>query len=128
MIASHDVIASLASVRYCTENGACENPRPPGRMEGSRSDFDKPMSRDEPQVDLLERAARAIRASEAIVIGAGAGMGVDSGLPDFRGGQGFWKAYPPYAELGLDFVLLANPRLFSTDPKLAWGFYGHRLM
>src|SRR5262249_27085005 len=62
------------------------------------------------------------------LIGAGAGMGVDSGLPDFRGGQGFWKAYPPYAKLGLDFMSLANPRLFSSDPELAWGFYGHRLM
>ncbi len=55
-------------------------------------------------------------------------MGVDSGLPDFRGGSGFWKAYPPYAKLGLDFVSLANPRWFAEDPELAWGFYGHRLM
>ena len=55
-------------------------------------------------------------------------MGVDSGLPDFRGGSGFWKAYPPYAELRLDFVSLANPRWFASDPELAWGFYGHRLM
>ena len=28
-------------------------------------------------------------------ITAGAGMGVDSGLPDFRGPEGFWRAYPP---------------------------------
>jgi NAD-dependent SIR2 family protein deacetylase len=76
----------------------------------------------------LERAAQAIMYAEAILIGAGAGMGVDSGLPDFRGGQGFWQAYPPYAKLGLDFVTLANPRWFRRDPALAWGFYGHRLM
>ena len=54
-------------------------------------------------------------------------MGVDSGLPDFRGDQGFWKAYPPYQKLGLGFTSLANPRWFATDPALAWGFYGHRL-
>jgi NAD-dependent SIR2 family protein deacetylase len=55
-------------------------------------------------------------------------MGVDSGLPDFRGRHGFWNAYPPYAKLGLDFVSLANPRWFTSDPDLAWGFYGHRMM
>jgi NAD-dependent SIR2 family protein deacetylase len=54
-------------------------------------------------------------------------MGVDSGLPDFRGDDGFWTAYPPYRRLGLRFVELANPRWFRTDPTLAWGFYGHRL-
>ena len=54
-------------------------------------------------------------------------MGVDSGLPDFRGDRGFWKAYPPYARLGLSFVELASPRWFESDPELAWGFYGHRL-
>ncbi|MBI1948670.1 MAG: NAD-dependent protein deacetylase [Deltaproteobacteria bacterium] len=54
-------------------------------------------------------------------------MGVDSGLPDFRGPQGFWRAYPPYQKLGLAFEDLANPRWFHDDPELAWGFYGHRL-
>jgi NAD-dependent SIR2 family protein deacetylase len=75
----------------------------------------------------LERVADAIASADALLIGAGAGMGVDSGLPDFRGRQGFWNAYPPYAKLGLDFATIANPRWFTHDPALAWGFYGHRL-
>jgi len=54
-------------------------------------------------------------------------MGVDSGLPDFRGAEGFWNAYPAYRHLGLEFSELANPRWFRKDPALAWGFYGHRL-
>eukprot|EP01124_Arcella_intermedia_P016543 TRINITY_DN23162_c0_g1_i1.p1 TRINITY_DN23162_c0_g1~~TRINITY_DN23162_c0_g1_i1.p1 ORF type:complete len:293 (+),score=74.61 TRINITY_DN23162_c0_g1_i1:124-879(+) len=54
-------------------------------------------------------------------------MGVDSGLPDFRGSEGFWKAYPPLKSLGLNFYDMANPATFESDPALAWGFYGHRL-
>lgn len=54
-------------------------------------------------------------------------MGVDSGLPDFRGDEGFWRAYPAFEKLGLSFSDLANPRWFWRDPRLAWGFYGHRL-
>jgi NAD-dependent SIR2 family protein deacetylase len=96
-------------------------PREPRRIEVN-------MSGTESLDEALERAARAIRSVEAILIGAGAGMGVDSGLPDFRGGAGFWRAYPPYAKLGLDFVSVANPHWFRQDPELAWGFYGHRLM
>lgn len=75
----------------------------------------------------VARAARALAQAGALLISAGAGMGVDSGLPDFRGNAGFWKAYPPFAKLGLSFVDLANPRWFVEDPELAWGFYGHRL-
>jgi NAD-dependent SIR2 family protein deacetylase len=52
---------------------------------------------------------------------------VDSGLPDFRGKEGFWRAYPAYRGLGMSFAELANPRTFEVDPGLAWGFYGHRL-
>jgi NAD-dependent SIR2 family protein deacetylase len=77
--------------------------------------------------NALDRAAEAIATADALLIGAGAGMGVDSGLPDFRGKAGFWSAYPPYQQLGLDFVALANPRWFVEDPTLAWGFYGHRM-
>jgi NAD-dependent SIR2 family protein deacetylase len=68
-----------------------------------------------------------VAAADALLVTAGAGMGVDSGLPDFRGDEGFWRAYPPYRHLGLSFVDLANPRWFAADPHLAWGFYGHRL-
>lgn len=75
----------------------------------------------------LEDAARLLEQCRALVIAAGAGMGVDSGLPDFRGPGGFWGAYPPYRRLGLDFYAVADPRHFARDPAFAWGFYGHRL-
>lgn len=75
----------------------------------------------------LQSAARAIQAADALVIAAGAGIGVDSGLPDFRGNDGFWKAYPVVARLGLSFAEMANPVWFENNPELAWAFYGHRL-
>ena len=53
-------------------------------------------------------------------------MGVDSGLPDFRGPKGFWRAYPAYAQLKLRFEQMASPHHFATNPALGWGFYGHR--
>lgn len=75
----------------------------------------------------IEAAARAISDAKYLLFTAGAGMGVDSGLPDFRGNEGFWRAYPPLAKLGISFSQMANPSWFETDPELAWGFYGHRL-
>ncbi|WP_018639256.1 SIR2 family NAD-dependent protein deacylase [Parafrankia elaeagni] len=75
----------------------------------------------------LDQAADLLRDADALLVCAGAGMGVDSGLPDFRGATGFWRAYPPYARLGLSFTQLADPVHFGADPSLAWGFYGHRL-
>ncbi|WP_239154338.1 Sir2 family NAD-dependent protein deacetylase [Amycolatopsis sp. FDAARGOS 1241] len=77
--------------------------------------------------DDLAHAAELVHGAGALLVCAGAGMGVDSGLPDFRGDEGFWRAYPPYAGLGLSFEEIADPRHFADDPELAWGFYGHRL-
>lgn len=74
-----------------------------------------------------EHAANLIAQADAIIIGTGAGMGVDSGLPDFRGNEGFWRAYPALAKAQLDFYEVASPRTFEKDSSLAWGFYGHRL-
>jgi hypothetical protein len=76
---------------------------------------------------LLKHAALLIEAADGIIVTAGAGMGVDSGLPDFRGPQGFWRAYPGLKKAGLRFEEIASPHYFETDPALAWGFYGHRL-
>jgi NAD-dependent SIR2 family protein deacetylase len=81
-------------------------------------------------MDIEQRytdAARLIDAADSIVICAGAGMGVDSGLPDFRGPGGFWQVYPALGRAGIRFEEIASPATFRRDPTLAWGFYGHRL-
>ena len=75
----------------------------------------------------IEKAKKIIKDADAILITAGAGMGVDSGLPDFRGNEGFWKAYPVIADLGYSFAQMASPEWFEKNPHLAWAFYGHRL-
>lgn len=67
------------------------------------------------------------KSADSLIISAGAGMGVDSGLPDFRGNQGMWQAYPELGKQRLDFTEIANPAAFQWQPRLAWGFYGHRL-
>jgi len=50
---------------------------------------------------MINRVVDVVSEAEVFVITAGAGMGVDSGLPDFRGDHGFWNAYPAYDRLGL---------------------------
>ncbi len=77
---------------------------------------------------MFKKAKEILLKADALLITAGAGMGVDSGLPDFRGKEGFWRAYPMAKKLGLRFEELANPRWFRDDPSLAWEFYGHRLL
>ena len=93
------------------------------------------MSERSPEADYLQQrlrkavlqAADWIMQADALVIAAGAGMGVDSGLPDFRGNEGFWKAYPALGRGQIPFEAIANPAAFEQQPELAWGFYGHRL-
>lgn len=77
---------------------------------------------------LLAKACDWIEQADALLICAGAGMGVDSGLPAFRGSGGFWEAYPALESAQIDFESIANPHAFARWPRLAWGFYGHRLL
>jgi NAD-dependent SIR2 family protein deacetylase len=71
--------------------------------------------------------AELIAQADGLLITAGAGMGVDSGLPDFRGPRGFWGTYPALGRARLSFERIASPSAFEAHPRLAWGFYGHRL-
>ena len=75
----------------------------------------------------FEEAAQMIKKARTLIITAGAGMGVDSGLPDYRGEKGFWKSYPMYEPLGINYYDAANPSHFSRDPAFGWGFYAHRI-
>ena len=75
----------------------------------------------------LNYAVELIEKAEGILITAGAGMSVDSGLPDFRSVGGFWHAYPPLEKFGLHFEDIATPAAYRRNPELAYWFYGHRL-
>ncbi len=79
------------------------------------------------QQRAIEQAAAWLRDADGLLVTAGAGIGVDSGLPDFRGNEGLWRAYPALGAAQIGFESIANPASFLEDPALAWGFYGHRL-
>lgn len=75
----------------------------------------------------LNYAIELIRQADGILITAGAGMSVDSGLPDFRSVGGFWNAYPPLKKFNLQFIDIATPLAYEQCPELAKWFFAHRL-
>lgn len=76
----------------------------------------------------LNYAVELIKKADGILITAGAGMSVDSGLPDFRSVGGFWNAYPAFREHNINFEQIATPMAYHQNPELAYWFYGHRLV
>ena len=62
--------------------------------------------------DLFERSAEIIRSSELTLALTGAGISVESGIPDFRSEGGLWSRYDPteYATLSA----------FRTAPEKVW--------
>jgi NAD-dependent SIR2 family protein deacetylase len=75
----------------------------------------------------IGNAVKWLMEADGLLVTAGAGMGVDSRLPDFRSEDGFWRAYPALRQYGFSFEAMATAQRFEEDPQLAWGFYGHRL-
>ncbi|WP_235993571.1 Sir2 family NAD-dependent protein deacetylase [Paraburkholderia solitsugae] len=73
------------------------------------------------------RAAKLIRGADAIVIAAGAGMSVDSGLPDFRGNGGLWTSLLPAGMTEHDVGSLTQGDCFVEKPVDTWRFYGRAL-
>ncbi len=68
----------------------------------------------------------AVENAEHILVFAGAGMSADSHLPTYRDTEGFWNDYPLYRELNKNYVSMMSPSGFLSNPKFAWGFFGHQ--
>lgn len=85
------------------------------------------MKRKFVNMHAIEYAAKCIQESEALLITAGAGMGVDSGLTFFNGStDGFYLHYPHFKKIGMSFKEAASSQFFFKDPFKFWYFYGHR--
>ena len=53
-----------------------------------------------------------------VLVLTGAGVSAESGIPTFRGKDGYWR--------NLDPTKLATPEAFASDPKLVWEWYRER--
>jgi len=86
----------------------------------------------EKQTHDIKRAAQLLLDVDySLLFICGAGMGVDSKLPDYRSPGGFWNAYKPFvannkAASNLSLYEMSKTDWFVTDPQSAFGFYAHR--
>ena len=53
-----------------------------------------------------------------VLVITGAGVSAESGIPTFRGKNGYWR--------NLDPIKLATPEAFARDPELVWQWYRER--
>src|SRR5215475_12168856 len=66
---------------------------------------------------LTEQQIRKALDGRMLII-TGAGISADSGIPTFRGKEGYWRK--------LDPMKLATPEAFRTNPQLVWDWYLYR--
>jgi len=62
--------------------------------------------------DLIKKTAQTVRRSKKIVALTGAGISVESGIPDFRGPGGLWDKFDP-----MDYATI---EAFTANPKKVW--------
>jgi NAD-dependent deacetylase len=65
-----------------------------------------------------EEVREAIRGARRVLVITGAGVSAESGIPTFRGREGWWRR--------LDPTRLATPGAFAADPRLVWEWYDFR--
>jgi NAD-dependent protein deacetylase/lipoamidase len=66
----------------------------------------------------LEIAASSQSYFVRVLVLTGAGVSAESGIPTFRGKDGYWR--------NLDPAKLATPEAFARDPQLVWDWYRER--
>ena len=73
----------------------------------------------------LETIKPLLQAADAMVINTGAGMGVDSGLTDYRGTGGQWGNVE--SETGESVFDIMNPKSLIEKPDYIWKLFAKRI-
>ena len=68
--------------------------------------------------EVPEGLVEIFRDTRKMVVLTGAGVSAESGMPTFRGKEGFWRKY--------NAMDLATPEAFSRNPMLVWEWYDYR--
>lgn len=66
----------------------------------------------------FDAAVEAVRKAKNILVLTGAGISAESGIPTFRGKDGWWKSRNPQE--------LATMTAFRADPRFVWEWYDYR--
>lgn len=75
--------------------------------------------------DNLKQAKKIISECEALLIIAGAGMSVDSGIFTYRGNNGIWNKSIKIGNELYRYDEISSLDMWKNYPELAWGFKGH---
>lgn len=67
----------------------------------------------------MEKLVKALKSARSALVLTGAGMSAESGLPTFRGANGYWKNHRVEE--------LASPPGFARDPLTVWRWYNERI-
>jgi len=70
------------------------------------------------RLDRLGEVRDRLADARKVFVITGAGISAESGIPTFRGPEGYWKKHSPEQ--------LASPEGFARDPKLVWEWYNYR--
>ena len=66
-------------------------------------------------IPAIDQAAEAIASAKCVVATTGAGISVESGIPDFRSAGGIWSRYPPEE--------YASIEAFLENPSKVWALW-----
>jgi NAD-dependent deacetylase len=67
---------------------------------------------------MLRQAREIVSQARSVTVLTGAGVSAESGIPTFRGPDGYWQ--------GLSIMDLASPQGFDRDPHKVWEWYNLR--
>lgn len=69
-------------------------------------------------MSAIDRVAERLRTARRVLALTGAGISAESGIPTFRGREGWWRKEDP--------TRLATPEAFARDPAYVWEWYQYR--